>query len=160
MYASWFILRYFGDNSCFFALFTLISHSSLAPPSPEDVSCGRQDILKGVYYAWFWRSEILEKFQNASQKQGSSECPLVVSYVQPSLCQGHWCTRTPMATLGTSGLLVYRIWRGASLVARFDKQGHSYEPQNVERATVQGFTLSFCLHVSNRKTHGCRSPRP
>ena len=48
------------------------------PPSPVDVSCGRQDILKGVYYAWFWQSEILRKFQSASQKQGSSECPLVV----------------------------------------------------------------------------------
>ena len=67
--------------------------------------------------------------------------PLGCIYVQPSLCQGHWCTRTPMATLGTAGLFVYRIQRGASLVARFDKQGHSYEPQNVERATVQGFTL-------------------
>ena len=28
-------------------------------------------------------------------------------------------------------------------VARFDKQGNSYEPQNVERATVQGFTSFF-----------------
>ena len=26
-------------------------------------------------------------------------------------------------------------------VARFDLQGHSQEPQNVKRATVQGFTL-------------------
>lgn len=33
-------------------------------------------------------------------------------YVQLSLCQGHWCTRTPMATLGTAGLLVY-LQRGA-----------------------------------------------
>ena len=30
-----------------------------------------------------------------------------------------------MATLGTAGLLVYRIWRGASLVARFDLQGNA-----------------------------------
>ena len=67
--------------------------------------------------------------------------PLGCIYVQPSLCQGHWCTRTPMATLGTSGLLVYRIQRGASLVARSDKLGHSQEPLTVERATVQGFTL-------------------
>ena len=37
---------------------------------------------------------------------------------------------------------------GLSLVVRSDKQGNSYEPQNVERATVQGFTLSFCLYFT------------
>ena len=58
-----------------------------------------------------------------------------------------------MATLGTVGLLVYRIWRGASLVARSDLQGHSYEPLTVERATVQGFTLSFCLHCTYLYNH-------
>ena len=31
-------------------------------------------------------------------------------------------------------------------VARFDLQGHSQEPQNVKRATVQGFTL-FCVLI-------------
>ena len=55
---------------------------------------------------------------------------------------------------------ISRIWRGASLVARFDKQGHSYEPQNVKRATVQGFTLSFCLYITLVETRGCCSPRP
>ena len=86
--------------------------------------------------------------------------PLGCIYVQPSLCQGHWCTRTPMATLGTAGVLVYRIWRGASLVARSDLQGNFQEPQNVERATVQGFTLSFCLYITLVGTRGCCSPRP
>ena len=52
--------------------------------------------------------------------------PLGCIYVQPSLCQGHWCTRTPMATLGTAGVLVYRIWRGASPVVRFTCKGISY----------------------------------
>ena len=134
--------------------------SLLTPPSLVDVSCGWQDILKGVYYAWFWRSEILRKFQNILSKQSNGRCPLVVSYVQPSLCQGHWCTRTPMATLGTAGLLVYRIQRGASLVVRFICTGHSQEPQTMKRATVQGFTLSFCLYITLVETRGCCSPRP
>ena len=38
-------------------------------------------------------------------------------------------------------------------VARFDLQGNSQEPQNVERATVQGFTLSFCLHCTYLYNH-------
>ena len=54
----------------------------------------------------------------------------------------------------------YRIWRGASLVARSDLQGNFQEPQNVERATVQGFTLSFCLYITLVETRGCCSPRP
>ena len=82
------------------------------------------------------------------KNKAAVDAPWLYLYVQPSLCQGHWCIRTPMATLGTAGLLVYRIQRGASLVARFDKQGDSQVPQNVERATVQGFTLSFCLHCT------------
>ena len=39
-------LREFSEFNCNFA-------SLLMPPSLVDVSCGRQDILKGVYYAWF-----------------------------------------------------------------------------------------------------------
>ena len=38
-------------------------------------------------------------------------------------------------------------------VARFDLQGHSQEPQNVKRATVQGFTLFLCLKVNVKNTH-------
>ena len=37
-------------------------------------------------------------------------------------------------------------------VARFDLQGHSQEPQNVKRATVQGFTLFLCLQVNVKNT--------
>ena len=45
--------------------------------------------------------------------------------------------------------VLYISTRGAfHLFACFDKQGHSYEPQNVERATVQGFTLSLCLYIT------------
>ena len=38
--------------------------------------------------------------------------------------------------------------------------GNSQEPQDVKRATVQGFTSFLCLNVNSGKTHGCRSPRP
>ena len=82
------------------------------------------------------------------KNKAAVDAPWLYLYVQPSLCQGHWCTRTPMATLGIVGLLVYTYSVGLSLVARFDKQGNSYEPQNVERATVQGFTLFVCLHCT------------
>lgn len=34
-------------------------------------------------------------------------------------------------------------------VARFDLQGNSYEPQDVERATVQGFTSFLCLYETS-----------
>lgn len=69
-------------------------------------------------------------------------------YTQPLLCQSHWCIRTPMATLGIVGLLVYTYSVGLSLVARSDLQGDSQEPQIVERATVKGFTLSLCPDVT------------
>ena len=42
--------------------------------------------------------------------------PLGCIYVQPSLCQGHWCTRTPMATLGTAWVLVYTYSVGLLLL--------------------------------------------
>ena len=80
------------------------------------------------------------------KNKAAVDAPWLYLYVQPSLCQGHWCIPTPMATLGTSGLLVCTYSVGLSLVARSDLQGNFQEPQNVERATVQGFTLSFCLH--------------
>ena len=43
-----------------------------------------------------------------------------------------------------SGLLYIPAW-GFDVV-RFDLQGDSQEPQDVERATVQGFTLFLCLY--------------
>ena len=57
---------------------------------------------------------------------------------------GHWCILTPMV-LWVLRLYIY-ISAWGFVVARFDLQGHSYEPQNVKRATVQGFTLFLCLH--------------
>ena len=82
------------------------------------------------------------------KNKAAVDAPWLYLYVQPSLCQGHWCIRTPMATLGTSGLLAYHIWRGASLVVRFICTSHSDEAQSMIRATVQGFTLSFCLYIT------------
>ena len=41
------------------------------------------------------------------------------------------------------GLLYISAW--GLHVARFDKQGNSYEPQIVKRATVQGFTLFYAI---------------
>lgn len=41
------------------------------------------------------------------------------------------------------GLLYISAW--GLYVVRFDKQGNSYEPQIVKRATVQGFTLFYAI---------------
>ena len=48
-------------------------------------------------------------------------------------------------TIGIGVVLYISAWGFG--VARFDRQGNSYEPQGVERATVQGFTLFLCLEV-------------
>ncbi len=40
-------------------------------------------------------------------------------------------------------IVTYR--RGAFGVARFDRQGNSYEPHNVKRATVSGLHVFFCV---------------
>ena len=56
----------------------------------------------------------------------------------------HWCIRTPMAPVRRKRAAYISAWGFG--VARFDLQGLSYEPQNVKRATVQGFTLFLCLH--------------
>ena len=81
------------------------------------------------------------------KNKAAVNAPWLYLYVQPSLCHSHWCTPTPMATLGTSGVLVYPVQRGASLVVRFTCKGIR-QPQSVKRATVQGFTLSFCLYIN------------
>ena len=112
----WGQLLLFRTNCTNFAL-------SLTPPSPEDVSCGRQDILKGVYYAWFWRLEILEKFQIVCQKQSNGECPLVVIYTALIVSR-------PLVYPYTNGnfghnrvVSIHTAW--GFDVARFDKQGNS-----------------------------------
>ena len=75
--------------------------------------------------------------------------PLGCIYVQPSLCQGHWCTRTPMATLGTAGLLVYTYSVGLLLLFVSFVQAISYEPQIVKRvsnsAGLHAFFFVFTL---------------
>ena len=50
-----------------------------------------------------------------------------------------------MVFIGIEGVQYISAWGFG--VARFDRQGNSYEPQGVERATVQGFTLFLCLEV-------------
>ena len=69
------------------------------------------DIDKGVYYALVLTVRNPEKISKFVKNKATVNAPWLW-YTQPSLCQGHWCTRTPMATLGTAGLLVY-IQRGA-----------------------------------------------
>ena len=56
--------------------------------------------------------------------------------------------------------MAYIHHRRGACVARFDLQGNSQGPQNVKRATVQGFTLFYVLIV-NLITNivGRRSPR-
>ena len=88
-----------------------------------------------------------EKISNVQVKNKAAvDAPWLYLYVQPSLCQGHWCIRTPMATLGTSGLLVYTYSVGLLLLFVSFVQAISQVPLTMKRATVQGFTLSFCLH--------------
>ena len=51
------------------------------------------------------------------------------------------------------GLLYISAWGFG--VARFDLQGNFQEPQNVERATMQGFTLFLCLYAKGiNEKHG------
>ena len=52
-----------------------------------------------------------------------------------------------MATIGIEVVLYISAW--GLCVVRFDRQGNSQEPQNVKRATVQGFTLFLCLEVQS-----------
>ena len=54
-----------------------------------------------------------------------------------------WCIHTLLAELLYIGALYISAWGFG--VARFDLQGNFQEPQNVERATMQGFTLFLCL---------------
>ena len=50
------------------------------------------------------------------KNKAAVNAPWLYLYVQPSLCQGHWCTRTPMATLGTAWVLVYTYSVGLLLL--------------------------------------------
>ena len=80
-------------------------------------------------------------------------------YTQPSLCQGHWCTRTPMATLGTAGLLVY-IQRGA--LTLFVPTCRAI-PGASERGASDsaGLHVFFCVFILPCLIiFGCCSPRP
>ena len=65
-----------------------------------------------------------ENFKVQVKNKAAVNAPWLYLYVQPSLCQSHWCTPTPMATLGTVGLLVYTYSVGLSLVVRFICTGH------------------------------------
>lgn len=82
---------------------------------------------------WFWRSEIVGKFQKSCQKQSNVDAPWCVIYI-PLLPYSHRCTRTLYGSIRHIGSVIH-ISVG-SCVARFDRMGISYEPQNVKRATV------------------------
>ena len=136
--------------------------SLLMPPSPVDVSCGWQDILKGVYYALvlaLWNPEKISKLP--VKTKATVDAPWLYLYVQPSLCQGHWCIRTPMATLGTSGLLVYTYSVGSFLLL-FCFSTFRLARASRSRSKQQGRTsrFLFVFIVLIYITLGCRSPRP
>ena len=82
---------------------------------------------------WFWRSEIVGKFQKSCQKQSNVDAPWCVIYI-PLLPYSHKCTRTLYGSIRHIGSIIH-IGVGSG-VARFDRMGTSYEPQNVKRATV------------------------
>ncbi|MBQ3554640.1 MAG: hypothetical protein IJA09_00285 [Bacteroidales bacterium] len=50
----------------------------------------------------------------------------------PQMPYSHWCTHTPIATIGVEEVLYIHAW--GFCVARFDRHGNSYEPQGVKRA--------------------------
>lgn len=50
-----------------------------------------------------------------------------------------------------SGLLYISAW--GFDVARFDRMGNSYEPQDVERAIVEGFTSFVYVFIEIRLNH-------
>lgn len=74
--------------------------------------------------------------------------PLGVLYIHAlTMPYSNWCIRMPMCVWYVGRIVTYR--RGAFGVARFDRQGNSYEPHNVKRATVSGLHVFFlCLNES------------
>ena len=66
----------------------------------------------------------------------------------PLLLYSHRCVRLCRIIwlYGAEDVYTYPAWGFG--VARFDRQGNSQEPQDVKRATVQGFTLFLCLNGS------------
>ena len=95
------------------------------------------------------------------KNKAAVNAPWLYLYVQPSLCQGHWCTPTPMATLSTVGLLVYTYSVGLSLVARFyriRRFSGATERETSDSAGLHAFFFVFIVLIYN--TLGCRSPRP
>ncbi|MDD6473630.1 MAG: hypothetical protein PUF62_11495 [Bacteroidales bacterium] len=53
----------------------------------------------------------------------------------------HWCTPTPMAMQVFCRCVAIPLQRGALTLLVSTYWALSYEPQDVKRATVQGFTL-------------------
>ena len=105
-----------------------------------------QDIVKRRLLRFgFLRSETFHK-NVRNQKQSNSECPVGVLYTY---------LKYRMA-IGVSALYSNYWYRGCVIhigvglrVARFDYERHVERPQNVKRATVQGFTLFLCLEVQS-----------
>ena len=141
-----------SELSCIFAL-------SLALHPLWMCRVGDKTYWKAFTTLGFWLLEIVGKFQIVCQEQGNGECPLVVIYtaliVSKPLVYSY-----ANGNFGHSRVVsVHTAW--GFDVARFDKQGNSYEPQGVERATVQGFTSLFCVFILPCLIIlGCCSPRP
>ena len=73
--------------------------------------------------------------------------PLGVLYIHAlTMPYSNWCIRMPMCVWCVGRIVTYR--RGAFGVARFDRQGNSYEPQIVKRATVSGLHVFFCVRTN------------
>ena len=104
-----------------------------------------QDIIKGVYYALVLTLQNSRKIQILSRTK-QRECPVGVLYTYLKY-------RTAIGVSVPNGNYWYRgcvIHIGVGLQrCSFLQSGQlSYEPQNVKRATVQGFTLFLCLYTT------------
>ena len=104
--------------------------------------------LKAFTTLWFLRSEILGKFQQPCKKQSNVNAPWVCIFMSThSPCVG---TLRAVSAIGMGvlcAMITYR--RGAIALLVSTDRATSYEPQEVKRATVQGFTLFLCLiHVN------------
>ena len=106
-----------------------------------------QDIWKGVYYALvltFWNRR---KISKTLLKTKQRECPVGVlyTYLKYRIAIG---VSVPNGNYWYRGCVIH-IGVGLRRCSFLQSGQLSYEPQNVKRATVQGFTLFLCLVKSN-----------
>ena len=126
---------------------TLQSPAPRALPSVKNRIGRDKTYWKAFTTLWFWRLEILGKFQLSCQEQSSVNAPVGTLYtylnyaVQPPME-----VFTPFAAFGIDRCIYISAWGFG--VARFDRMGNFQEPLIVKRATVQGFTPFLCLYVN------------